>query len=294
MPKLSIEPTVKPLIKLILLGYSGTGKSTSYVCLGIPNIIPDFAPFELRVLDFDAKAEEVIRAVLANFLHLKRISRVQHDAALANFDVCVCRENTGILQVSTGKGMEERIGVVGRATAWTTAVKQLKAWNTTGWSDRQILIVDSFTYAVDAIANYSQQLGNKLNQPLKWTDFLPAQQFIQNFLTQLADVPCHSIIIGHQMPLDIFKKLDEIDPETQQPKQELMDTLVVPTTLGKAGAFKIPALSNHMLVASEAESGERRIWVKSKAGVLTKTPFFARAKDFYKIETGLAEYFSLR
>jgi hypothetical protein len=224
----------------------------------------------------------------------KKITQLQHDEALGSFDIAVCRENTGIIQVSTGKGMEDRIGVVGRATAWANAVKQLKSWTSAGWSDKQILIIDSFTYAVDTIINYSQQLNNRLNQPLKWQDFQTPQQFVQNFLTQLADVPAHVIMLGHQEPIDIYKKLDEIDPETQQPKEELMDTLVVPTSIGKAGRFKIPAQFNHMLVASEAESGERRIWTKGKAGVLTKTPFFALCKPFYKIDTGLAEYFALR
>lgn len=73
-----------------------------------------------------------------------------------------------------------------------------------------------------------------------------------------------------------------------------MDTVVVPTSIGKAGSIKLPARFNHLLVVSDGISKDRRIWTKPTAGVTTKTPFFARCKDYYPISTGLAEYFALR
>ena len=97
--KLTTESTPQ-LIKMFLLGYSGTGKSWSYVSLGVPDIIPGWKPLELRVLDFDGKAEEVIRSALAQMVQSKLITQTQHDSALNNYDVVVCREHTAIVNAS--------------------------------------------------------------------------------------------------------------------------------------------------------------------------------------------------
>jgi len=293
--KLSPKPSSTPLIKLINLGYSGTGKSTLNVSLGVPGIIPGWAGLELRVLDFDGKFEEVTREVLASFLKNKKIDQATHDLALTtNYDICVCRENTGIIKLRQGRDMVDVLGVVGRATAWTKAIKQLKAWNDSGWSDKQVLVVDSLTSAVATIVNYTQDLNNKLNTPLDWRSYQAPQQIVESFLTQLADVPTNVILLGHQEPIDIMRKLDEKDEKTGEYKEEVMETLVVPVSVGKAGRFKIPAQFNHMLVTAENDARLRRLWTVPKAGVMTKTPFFARAKEYYSIETGMAEYFSLR
>lgn len=293
--KLTSSPISKPLIRLINLGYSGTGKSTLNVALGIPNIVPGWEGLELRVLDFDGKFEEVVREGLASFLKSRKIDQATHDKALtSNYDICPCRENTGIVRVKRGRDMVDVTGVVGKATAWNTAIRQLKTWNTTGWSPNQVLIIDSFTYAADAIVNFCQDLTNKLNQPLEWRDYQAPQQIIQSFLTQLADVPTNVIMLGHQEPMDIYRKLDEKDDKTGEPKEEIMETLVVPTSIGKAGRFKIPAQFNHMLVTAENDARIRRLWTIPKAGVMTKTPFYARAKEYYPIDTGMVEYFLLR
>lgn len=293
--KLTASHSSKPLIRLINLGYSGTGKSTLNVSLGVPNIVPGWEALELRILDFDGKFEEVVREGLSSFLKNKKITQETHDLALTtNYDICLCRENTGIVRAKRGRDMVDVVGVVGKATAWNTAIRQLKTWNTSGWSDKQVLIVDSFTYACDAIVNYCQDLNNKLNQPLEWRDYQAPQQIIQSFLTQLADVPTNVIMLGHQEPMDIYRKLDEKDDKTGEPKEEIMETLVVPTSIGKAGRFKIPAQFNHMLVTAENDARIRRLWTVPKAGVMTKTPFYARAKEWYPLDTGMCEYFMLR
>lgn len=85
--KLTLE-SKNSLIKMLYLGLSGQGKSTSLVPLGIPNYLGN-PGYELRVLDFDSKFEEVVRSTLARLLKTKAITQEQHDHALThNYDIC--------------------------------------------------------------------------------------------------------------------------------------------------------------------------------------------------------------
>ncbi len=292
MPILSAAPEKNIPIKMFLLGYSGTGKTTAYSSLAVDKLIDSKAAYKLYILDFDAKAEEMIRAALGSLLKTKKISQSQHDEALGQCDICVCKENTGIVPVAAAKGMVDKIGVVGQASAWTAAVKQLKAWATT-LDSQSILIVDSLTYAAKAASNWSMGANNKLNKELTWQDYQGPQQLIENLITICADSSSNVIITGHQNPVELYRNTGRID-DKGNPIEELMETVVVPTSIGKAGSIKLPARMNHLLVASDSMSKDRRIWTKPTAGVTTKTPFFAQCKDWYPLDTGLAEYFALR
>lgn len=292
MATLSATPEKNPPIKLMLLGYSGTGKTTAYASLSVDKLVDNKPAYKLFILDFDTKAEEMIRAALSALLKDKKISQSQHDEALSRCDVCVCKENTGIVPVAAAKGTVDKIGVVGQATAWTTAVKQLKTWSSS-LDDQSILIVDSLTYAAKAAANWSMGANNKLNRELTWQDYQGPQQLIENLITICADCNSNAIITGHQNPVELYKNTGRLDDKGNA-VEELMDTVVVPTSIGKAGSIKLPARFNHLLVVSDGISKDRRIWTKPAAGVTTKTPFFARCKEHYTISTGLAEYFALR
>ena len=291
--KLSLA--AKPaLIKMLYLGYSGEGKSTSLVPLGIPGYL-DNPGYELRILDFDGKAEEVIRATLARLLKDKLITQSQHDSALAeNYDVVPCVEKTGIIQAREGKNTVKKLGVEGVATAWQTAVRQLEKWNSS-WSPRTVLVIDSLTYAARAIVNYNQDLNNKLNQTLEWRDYNSPQQMVESLMMLCADLPTHVIVCGHQDPLEIYKASDTVDDKGNQ-VQELIDTLMVPLSIGKGGRMKLPARFNHLLVASSDGKGaavRRYVYTESRVGVVTKTPFYGLCKPFYPLDRAFVEYFKL-
>jgi hypothetical protein len=295
MAKLELKPANAPLIKMLLMGLSGQGKSTSL----IPLAIPDFkgsAGYELRVLDFDSKFEEVARATLARMLKAGTITQAQHDKALTeNIDITVCSEATGIVSAREGKKTVKKIGVDGTATAWTTAVKQIEKWDRS-WSDRTILVVDSLTYAARAVVNWAQELNAKLNQTLEWRDYQLPQQTIESLMILCADLPTHCVVTGHQNALEIFKATDQVD-DKGQPVEDLVDVIMVPISIGKAGSAKLPARFNHMLiVTSEGKGPATRRWIytESRVGVVTKTPFHGLAKERYSIEDGLAPYFMLR
>jgi len=294
---MKLTPEAKPqFIKLFLLGYQGTGKSWSYVSLGIPNIIPGWKPLELRILDFDGKAEEVIRSALSHALNkAKIITKEQHDAALANFDVVVCRENTGVVNVSRDKKTVQEFGVKGIPVAWKTAVKQLQVWESS-WNSDKVLIVDSLTHAVKAIVNFEQDLNGRLNQTLLWNQYDVPQQKVEQLMTLVADTPANSIMIGHQDPVDVYKKTDKID-RNGQPIQEFVTSVMAPISIGKAKRLQLPSQTNHLLICSTEGSGpstRRYIYTVPEEGVTTKTPFFGRCRDKYLIDKGMAEYFALR
>ena len=294
---MKLSPAAKPqLLKILYLGYSGEGKSTSLVPLGIPGYL-DNPGYELRILDFDGKAEEVIRSTLARLVKEKVISQEQHDKALTeNYDVCPCLEPTGIVSAREGKRTIKKLGVEGTATAWNTAIRQLEKWNSS-FSDRTILVVDSFTYAVRAITNFCQELNGKLNQNLEWRDYQAPQQMAENLMVVCADLPTHSIVCGHADPLELYKSTDQIDDKTGAPVEELVDCLMVPISIGKSGRMKLPARMNHLLVASSDGKGattRRYIYTEPRVGVVTKTPFYGRCEPRYPIDKGMVEYFKLR
>lgn len=293
---MKLTPTSKSvLIKLLYLGYSGEGKSTSLVPLGIPGYL-DNPGYELRILDFDGKAEEVIRSTLARFLKEKVITQAQHDKALVeNYDVCPCLEPTGIVSAREGKRTIKKLGVEGTATAWNTAIRQLEKWGPS-FSDKTILVIDSFTYAVRAITNFSQELNGKLNQTLEWRDYQTPQQTAETLMVLCADLSTHAIVCAHQDPLEMYKATDQVDDKTGAPVQDLVDTLMVPISVGKSGRMKLPARFNHLLVASSDGKGagtRRYIYTEPRVGVVTKTPFYGRCEARYPLDKGMVDYFKL-
>lgn len=292
--KLSLA--AKPaLIKMLYLGYSGEGKSTSLVPLGIPGYL-DNPGYELRILDFDGKAEEVIRSTLARFVKDGLISKEQHDKALSeNYDVVPCLEPTGIIQSREGKRTIKKLGIEGIATAWNTAIKQLEKWNGS-WSDKTILVVDSFTHAVRAITNYTQELNGKLNQSLEWRDYMAPQQLAESLMYACSDLPTHAIVTGHADPLEVLKPTTTLD-DKGQPVDELIDVIMAPISVGKAGRVKLPSKMNHLLVASSEGKGavvRRYVYTEPRVGIITKTPFYGLCEPKYPLDKAMVSYFKLR
>lgn len=289
--KLTLE-SKNSLIKMLYLGLSGQGKSTSLVPLGIPDYLGN-PGYELRVLDFDSKFEEVVRSTLARLLKTKAITQEQHDHALThNYDICPCVENKGIISVREGKRTIKTLGVE-TATAWSTAVKQLEKWSS--WSDKTILVVDSFTHATKAITNFVQDLNGRLNQTLEWRDYQGPQQLAESLMYLAADLPTHAIVTAHQDPLVIEKPTTQVD-DKGNPVTDVVDVIMAPISIGKAGRVSLPSKMNHLLVAaSEGKGGaERRyIFTTPKVGVTTKTPYYGLCEERYDLDKGLVQYFAL-
>jgi len=291
------EQKISPFIKMILVGYSGRGKSTAIAALGVP--APGFEPYQLRVLDADGKDgkfAEVVLRMLASRVKDGSLTEKQAEEAKRNYDICSMREATGVVELSEQGIRRPAIGVVGTPTAWKVALRQLKEWDKSGWTNRHILVGDSFTYITKAIAKYTQALANKTNQELTGRDYLAPQQVIQDFLTIFTDLPCHAILTGHHEPLDIYLKSDRVlttDKGVTEPQEDLVESTMALISLGSKGRVHIPCQFNHMLVVALEGSNNRRIFTEPKDGIMPKTPFYGLAEKSYSIRDGLPKYFML-
>ena len=297
--KLSERKAGPSLIKMILMGVSGSGKSSATIALAIPDLIPGWPGKELRVLDFDGKFEEVAIEQLearkdkakARRSNLTPITEEQYQSALSNIDIIVCREKTKIIQ----QGVQSKVGTQ-TASAWDKAIKALKKWQV-DFSPNNILLVDSLTHmATIAITNYTQSLNGKLNQDLTWRDFLAPQREVAASLQFFSDTDSHCIITGHQGPLDVKKKTGEfreLPNGVREEIEEVVDSLMLPLSVGSAGRIAIPAQLNHMLVIADDKGGTRRLYTKPHNGVITKSPFFAVSEPTYDLDKGLVQYFNL-
>jgi hypothetical protein len=283
-------------IKMILLGFSGQGKSTVTTSLAIPDLVSGWPGKKLFVLDFDAagKYEEVFRSSIMARLSKKKITEAQAKAAFANVDVEVCRETTGVIR----EGDTKKLGVIGGATAWKKAVEALGRWQKDLTPDA-VLIVDSLTFAATvAIVNFCQALQGNLNKSMSgdFRQYMMPQEVVKSLLNTLADMRCNVVLTAHQEPVDIKMKTDEMIEKkdgTQERAEVVVDTIMAPISIGSKGRINIPAGFNHQLVMAQNKAGERRLWTQDADGVVAKTPFFARAEANYGLDDGLVKYFML-
>jgi hypothetical protein len=279
---------------MLFMGQSGSGKSTSCVPLGISGYLNN-PGYELRVLDFDGKFEEVVRSTLARLLKEGVITKEQHDTSLIeNYDICLCTEEQSVVSAREGKRTVKKLGI-NTATAWNTAVRQLEKWSPT-FSDKTILIVDSFTHAVRAITNFCQELNSKLNQSLEWRDYSAPQHLAESLMFAASDFPCHTIITGHADPVEVNKPTTQVNDKGEV-VDELVDVVMCPISVGKSGRVKLPTKMNHLLVAASEGKGtvsRRYVFTEPRVGVMTKTPYYGMCESKYPIDTALVEYFKLR
>lgn len=295
----------KTYIKAILLGISGQGKSGSTVPLAIPGVVPGFPGYSLRVIDMDNKYAELALSILATMLDAKTISQDQYDTAIANIDVVGCPEPMGVIDAPQGKVegysfaagpavKKQVIGVKGKSRAYFTAMEALRNWDSS-FEPNHILILDSLTYMAQAVVNAALELMGKLNASLKWQDYPDPQAKLMSVLSYFAEKPCHSLILAHQTTHEIYRKTGRVDSDGV-PEEELIASNVVPVSIGKAKSVEVPARFNHLLAyvtEGVGKSATRYISTKPHSGIITKTPFFGRAKDRYTLDKGLAEYFNL-
>lgn len=285
------------LKKILLMGFSGTGKTTAISALAVPDLIPDFPGYKILALDFDGngKFAEVFVNSLLMRLAKKQIGKEQFDAAFQNLDVEVCRENTGLVQL----GKDRRVGVIGAPTAWTKAMAAIDRWEK-DFSDKTIFVIDSLTFlATIAAVNYDMYLNGKLNENISgdFRNYMAPQQRVTKFLSLLADCKSHIILTAHQEPMEMKIKNPDLQIEkrdgSKENSEELVEAQMAPVSIGSKGRVHIPAGFNHTLITAMSPTKERRIYTDYADGVSAKTPFFGRAEKSYPLSTGLAQYWML-
>ena len=285
------------LIKMILMGFTGTGKSTAIVPLAIPNIIKDFVGYRIVVLDFDGKFQEVkdqnlrarLNRDLANKRRLTPISQSQFDAAYENIEVHVLREKTKA-------SLDGGITIIGQPQAWKKTIEILERLRKDE-NANTILVLDSWTHmALTPLIAYCMALQGKtlgeFGKAEYGTDYIEPQKLARNLLTVLADSRSHVIVCTHQEAQDIKKKTGEYDSK-KRPIEEVVHSEMVPISVGAKGRIAIPSQFNHTLVAVAGVEGNRKISTVPEDGVTTKSPFWAFADNSYSLNDGLPRYFSL-
>lgn len=294
---LSDEASTRHAIKLVLMSVSGGGKTSAIIPLAIPEIIPGWPGKKLFVRNFDGRGKFSELALEQLTVRLKsrdttRITKEQFNAAKANIEYVDCIDPRGLI----GIGGNEKIGRIG-ADAWVTARKTYRQWEK-DLCPGTILVDDSLTFMAEAIAAYTMATASRLNFTMEgYKDYAPAQAEINNALGMLGALRCDVILTAHQESYEVKKTSEtpEHDPKTGFLifKEEVVDSLMLPTSTGQKGRTSIPAQFNHMLYLATSNRGVRELRTSPGRGIIPKTPFFGRCKASYTLDTGLVEYFLL-
>ncbi len=192
--------------------------------------------------------------------------------------------------------------VPAKATVWQRTMSALEHWKTSTpreadfghistWTDKDILVVDTIGALADGANNFNLQMNGDLGKTRtqnEWRrDIGGAQTQIKTFLQMINDssLKCHIIVNAH---------IAYSKPDGQMPKPEELNPKLIglPKLIGKAANPEAPMKFNHMLLM-QTDGPVQRLYVKSpdpQIQLKSGTPL--KVKDFYPIETGLADYFA--
>jgi len=259
MSRLDELPT-SGVVKVLILGDSKSGKTGMLASLVKSG-------YWLGMLDFDNGAR-----IIKNYLEPSELNQV---------DVQVCID---AMKHSGGRLFPAD------ATAWMKALKMLDNWPGKGpvpsWTSKDILVVDSLTFAGKSAMNFHMKLNGKLAVPPEWKDFKPAQDYVSNFLSVLFsdEIKCNVVAITH---------IDYIAPpgstREEREKQEIFRGY--PSSIGSGLGPKTGRWFNNMLMV-RSESGVRRIYTDSYQNVELGTEAPSKVKKSYPLSTGLADFFA--
>lgn len=270
MPSLS-EHQSSTITKLLLLGDSGTGKTGALASLAK-------AGYNIRVLDFDNGLD-----VLANLL----------------------RDDPTALARVTYETLTDPVRIAGTqmiqaAQAWTKMQKILGDWPNVGkletWTSRDILVLDSLTFAGKAAVRFVLQLNGRLNDLPGWNDYYTAQGLVERLLATLYSdsLKCNVIAISHVR--EIAKMHVEMDSKGRPVNVEEEGTRkgYAETGTGKALSPTVGRYFNAILLADIEGSGQsarRVIRTVPHQNIGLKNANPTRVKPTYPLVSGLAEYF---
>lgn len=184
-----------------------------------------------------------------------------------------------------------------KATVWTRALNMLEDWKEpdislgkiTTWTDKDVLVIDSLTKLGTAAYNHILAMNGKLMSGASGYEYQRfvgmAQSLISDFIEMVCDVEvkCNVIIITHINYQD--------EPGSVREKQEdVIPQQGFPTALGRAIGPRIARNFNTTLMAKK-EGNNYKIYTKTYTNVNLKTEAPLSVRDWYPLETGLADYF---
>lgn len=249
------------LVKLLYIGDSGTGKTTSLASLVE-------AGYHLRVLDFDNLLDPLINRV-----------RRKHEAGLDQIEYMTFRDR----MKATGNGPV----IDGTPTAFVGALKAVEKWEDDTvpgtWGPSHILVIDSFTTMSRAAywwakglmgaATFAEGVPMKGIRPEQF--YHTAQQALLNTVAYVTaeSFGANVIVVAHV-------KYIERDGITKG----------FPLALGNAISPEIPSYFPSVALATKS-GGKRTIRTISTNMIDLKNPRSFDMADEFDMEDGLARFF---
>lgn len=251
MPSLA-GATATPLVKALVLGESGAGKTGALVSLVK-------AGYKLRILDFDNKIADGILPIKI---------RQECPDGLASVEFEPLRD----------KFKATPIGHVldGIPTAYTRALALLDKWpdgsRPADWGGDYFIVVDSLKFCSEAIFNWAQAMAPGVKDPRQW--YGTAQKGVEHILDNLTAkwFNCNVLVLCHV--------------DYQARPDGTMKGL--PISIGKALAPDIPTYFDNMILCRTEGTNKRIIQTMATAMIDLKNP--ASISEPLPIETGLATF----
>ena len=246
------------IVKMFLLGTSGTGKTGSLASLALNG-------YRLRIADFDKGYDILVNAI-----------KEADSSKLANLDIISFRDKQKYS--SSGLVMD------GMPSAYNNFLKALDKWDDGStpaeWGPNDILVIDTLTTLGTAAFNWYNALNPAAKD--KRSIVLLAQNAIEALMMKITDVAFNTnvIVISH---LDFQGGNDGVPLKGYA------------SSVGKALGPKLPKYINTLVLAETVGQGtnvKRKIRVTPNGIVDTKTANPFKINADLPIETGLHTLFT--
>ena len=247
-------PSSATIVKLLLLGDSGTGKTGALASLVKEG-------YHLHVLDFDNKIAGGILPIV-----------VQRDCPdlIGHIDFEPLRDE--LRPTSMGPAP------AGVPRAFTRGISLLDKWSDGSipreWGPHHILVLDSLTFCGDAAFNWARSMNPGSKEQRQW--FYAAQQVIEGLVQMITS--------------DTFRTNVIVTAHVDWQSRPDGTMKGFPTSIGSALNSTIPAYFENMALTHIA-SGKRIIQTTPTALVDLKNPAAFKMLPVLPIETGLATFF---
>lgn len=251
------------VVKMLLLGDSGAGKTGSLASLA-------HAGYNVRIIDFDNGTQ-----VLQNLLLDPKTTYAKD--AYKRVSVVTLTEKVGLIAAAPPK--------VRQSTVWNRVPALLNNWkdkdedfgSITTWTDKDVLVLDSLSFAGYAAMNFAGILNAGNNNMDGRAIYFQAQNSVKYLIESLYgdEIKCHVIITAHIQYLG-----DEMTITHGYPM----------STVGRAFAPVIGRFFNSILMI-RSEGTSRRIYTNPTSRVELKNSAPLAVKPYYDIRMGLAEFF---
>lgn len=271
--------------KLLLLGDSGTGKTGATASLIM-------AGYNLKILDFDNGLDILVGVLRDKAKGDKKLL----DGWLGQVSYLTLTDRM--------KAINNRLAPI-QAVAWQNAVNALSKWPDGGsletWGPKDILVVDSLTFAGKAAMRFIAQLNGRLGVAPQIQDYWDAQRLIDSLCATLYDesVKCNVIVLSHIREVG---KSEQKVIKDRQGNEKIMTVTeegskkgFAETGTGNALSPTIGRYFNAVLSVNLIGSGmsiRREIVTQPLDNLGLKNPAPGFVKRTYPLDSGLAEYFA--